>query len=984
MDDHDLRMSNMSMDEKRQSMVGLQKKDRVKKSKKVDVDEIEDLTMAFAAEKKVYDKLALRIEMEVDLEKQEDVLRPWKTAEAEVKLDHTLFEFNQKQVGAFDVIKEIKKPLQEEQMAALSRNISEIVEKSPELPLAGLDAEVMGVIINDIMTVTMTALEKVFGDRRVGEGGVTATLVEGARQALMNSLENAMAECVDLMQQSISSQFLADRSVILRDFQLLEAVREKTKRFSDERSEDTANQCGKNDKLDREWIQFMWKQNEKIEHHLKIIEHQRKKRENLEMADEQFVSSSDEEPEEINSDSESEDEVQDKLKREKARKEKAALKKQAAESLAGSRYANMDEDELEKAAEKSRKRTTIAQARVRELVMESFRSQKGGVAAREVSANKGDLKDLLGLKLGAKNKEHRSPARGRMMMSTLKDLILKKPDAYPAFGPMLACYAGVNVSLSKFLIGTIDRVCGYVEAEEFKNPWGLGYIQIAKFAEEVKTLYDLLNSAVPTSMVASTQPDSDHDVNLRNRKIELRGVKDDAATYIEMWFTQHCYINPRRMEAMRMDVLDIKKLFYKLPLVKACGIAMTIVRNATDQGQKISWFQTGEIWVSTIMVLHSDIKVELTNKKLDECPIGGDDSDCVHLLEKVLEEISAMSLKVQGLKAGVPSKLHANSDLYLTVEDFEVAALMSRATKYTEDLCMTVDGPANQPGGVKPSAHKRNDQNQPDPPADAVYCQAIQGKPGVKCKHYLSTEEKKYHQKRMIRINAMTGGNKPQCHPICARHFFLIKGNKADIHGYGTVLRWQGKGKAPWGKNITKSDLLLDRQYQAAVVAVQPTGGATSPAPAPTTAPVSAWGTSAPVLQLGGGTLSPAQQAGAPEPAPAPAPAVPAAFLDQVPPPGTAATTSSGPDEIMKLLRSMQEDAKNKEAESEYNRRMMQDQLDKMSQRHEQQNQQRGETTGDAERERRIEAIALERQAQRAAMVMEEKKPKASFSFGGK
>ena len=173
-------------------MVGLQKKDRVKKSKKVDVDEIEDLTMAFATEKKVYDKLALRIEMEVDLEKQEDVLRPWKTAEAEVKLDHTLFEFNQKQVGAFDVIKEIKKPLQEEQMAALSRNISEIVEKSPELPLAGLDAEVMGVIINDIMTVTMTALEKVFGDRRVGEGGVTATLVEGARQALMNPLENAV------------------------------------------------------------------------------------------------------------------------------------------------------------------------------------------------------------------------------------------------------------------------------------------------------------------------------------------------------------------------------------------------------------------------------------------------------------------------------------------------------------------------------------------------------------------------------------------------------------------------------------------------------------------------------------------------------------------------------------------------------------------------------------------------------------------------
>ena len=58
---------------------------------------------------------------------------------------------------------------------------------------------------------------------------------------------------------------------------------------------------------------------------------------------------------------------------------------------------------------------------------------------------------------------------------------------------------------------------------------------------------------------------------------------------------------------MRTDVLRIKKLFYKLPLIKACTVAMTIVRNAHLQGLKISWFQTGELWAQTIMAPHPSI-----------------------------------------------------------------------------------------------------------------------------------------------------------------------------------------------------------------------------------------------------------------------------------------------------------------------------------------------------------------------------------------
>ena len=51
----------------------------------------------------------------------------------------------------------------------------------------------------------------------------------------------------------------------------------------------------------------------------------------------------------------------------------------------------------------------------------------------------------------------------------------------------------------------------------------------------------------------------------RNRKIELCGVKNDATTFIEAWVTQNEYINPRNMEQMRSDVLDIKKLAYPRP-----------------------------------------------------------------------------------------------------------------------------------------------------------------------------------------------------------------------------------------------------------------------------------------------------------------------------------------------------------------------------------------------------------------------------------
>ena len=161
---------------------------------------------------------------------------------------------------------------------------------------------------------------------------------------------------------------------------------------------------------------------------------------------------------------------------------------------------------------------------------------------------------------------------------------------------------------------------------------------------------------------------------------------------------------------------------------------MTIVRNAHLQGLQISWFQTGELWVETIMSVHPNIKVELMAEKIKYCPVGVDDSDCVHCLEKLLEEISSTALKVQGLQSGQPNKPPANSELYLIVKDFEVAAIMEKASKTTDDLCMMLDDHYmyDQSGAVKapPTRKKNKDYKGPPAPTGAIYCQVIQGNPG--------------------------------------------------------------------------------------------------------------------------------------------------------------------------------------------------------------------------------------------------------------
>ena len=141
------------------------------------------------------------------------------------------------------------------------------------------------------------------------------------------------------------------------------------------------------------------------------------------------------------------------------------------------------------------------------------------------------------------------------------------------------------------------------------------------------------------------------------------------------------------------------------------------------------------------------------------------------------------------------------------MEEYEILALASTANRYTADHSLTAGGLAT--GTVKgPFKRKggRGQQSDEKAPADAVFCMTVQGKPGAPRKHWLSGTEKRFHAGRMDKVKQMnahgTGGKKPNCHPICGRHFFMISQDRAGEHGYGKNLRWQGNGKAPWGKEI--------------------------------------------------------------------------------------------------------------------------------------------------------------------------------------
>ena len=422
----------------------------MKKSKTVDPEEVADLDMAFDAEGKLIEKISLQLAIDLEVVMQEEALEPWIRAKDALEISADQLEVKDAGLSIIDKVVQVRDELHAVQTEVLRKNLETLVEATEDWE--GLNEETQELIVTDLLTATMNTLRTHLA--KAGGGGITAELKEGEKDKILEPLETAFKESFDLAKESLDNQNKDDRAQLTIDFQQLETVMEMTKEFSDAKSEDTADQIAKNDKTDRERIEFMKSQYRKIENCQKIIAKMKARRLKLQEADEvnfmgQHSSESEEDGEDDDKYSGSDD---SELKREKARTEAALLEKGGGSegSVTASKYEKLSSEDIEKEVDKCVRRSAAATARLRDLVLECWKTDKGGQAAHEQSATKADLKDLLKLKLGAKSKDTRSAACGRILMEVMRDLILKKPDAYPGFGPMLACYAGTNVSLSKF------------------------------------------------------------------------------------------------------------------------------------------------------------------------------------------------------------------------------------------------------------------------------------------------------------------------------------------------------------------------------------------------------------------------------------------------------------------------------------------------------------------------------------------------------
>ena len=136
---------------------------------------------------------------------------------------------------------------------------------------------------------------------------------------------------------------------------------------------------------------------------------------------------------------------------------------------------------------------------------------------------------------------------------------------------------------------------------------------------------------------------------------------------------------------------------------------------------------------------------------------------------------------------------------------------------------MTVDGYNIKSGAVKAPATRNDKRNIP---AGAVVCALIRGKPGGPCHKVLEGGSLRYHEQRMAKIDNMSGPNKPPKVACCSRHYYIDMVLKDDTtRCYGLPLRWNFAGdkcKKPWGRPVTKKDLLIDGGSQQAAVAPAP------------------------------------------------------------------------------------------------------------------------------------------------------------------
>ena len=140
-DGGDKRMSMWTDEEKRQSLMKTTQDSRVKNKKKVDPDDLNNVDVLLAAEKKLAKKLSLTVEQPVVMKETDEMFGPWTAATDEIDLDcGEMFDIKinpqtDVEVTLDDLQPQLKKELQE----ALKKNLEALLTSVKEKAGDGID-----------------------------------------------------------------------------------------------------------------------------------------------------------------------------------------------------------------------------------------------------------------------------------------------------------------------------------------------------------------------------------------------------------------------------------------------------------------------------------------------------------------------------------------------------------------------------------------------------------------------------------------------------------------------------------------------------------------------------------------------------------------------------------------------------------------------------------------------------------------------------
>jgi hypothetical protein len=544
-------IAEMTPQEKRKSLATAGKRHNGKTNAKntpVNVEDVVDLDIALTLSKNIIGKELGLLGLPLIYEVSDETKQPFELATAEMFANgdtyHTELQIHASVMDRL-VSQQIESSLTglfQQQVAELSATSATAAELLQQTYTEDMVTKMTSAITERVMETIVREQDDIFTTE--------VKLNEEDSTTLLQPLDVALHQCLESVKDGCSALYESNREIAAVSLQQLDKLNRKVTDLVEASQEDTADQIAKHDALEKDRLDFMKAKYNQIENQLQLLHAIDTKVEKLNRASDALTFA-----EETHSD-EDEDAAADRLAREmeiRAADHTLDDDSQSSKTNKSSDYSRLSEEQIEDALDKCGKKKTRCQNELRKQVHESWKSEAGRYE-KEKSASKDDLKELNKLKLGAINKDSRKKSNSRRMFECLGDTLLKKAEAYPAAAPMLFAYMHTNVSLSKFMLCTVNRLNdpAYLNGKEFDNPWGMGYLTIARFGDEMMSLYELLVKACGTSVTATTQPDYDFELTSRNLKITLKGVKDDANTYIEAWHTQQTYLSPRNMEMMRM------------------------------------------------------------------------------------------------------------------------------------------------------------------------------------------------------------------------------------------------------------------------------------------------------------------------------------------------------------------------------------------------------------------------------------------------